>query len=888
MISQKNTQNYKAIQLADYQTPAYLVEKVDLLVQLHAEETRVISTVGYRRNPDRDKPEPLILAGEEQILLAVKLNGRLLSEQDYVLDAEGFSLAQVPDTFELEIESEINPAGNTALEGLYLSQGIYCTQCEPQGFRRITFYPDRPDVMAPFQVRIEADRVECPVLLSNGNLIEQGALAEGRHYAVWRDPFAKPSYLFALVAGQLVGLEDSFTTRSGREILLQIYVEARNRELCDHAMLSLKKAMKWDEEVYGLEYDLDRYMIVAVDDFNMGAMENKGLNVFNSKYVLARPELATDQDFLAIEGVIGHEYFHNYTGNRVTCRDWFQLSLKEGLTVFRDQEFSADLHSAAVKRIDDVRVLRQHQFPEDAGPMAHPVRPASYVEINNFYTTTVYNKGAELIRMQQTLLGPDLFNQAVRHYLRKHDGQAVTTDDFVAALEETSGRDLTQFRRWYAQAGTPRIQLETTYDAATQKFYLTCRQSCAPTPGQPQKDPFLIPLKVGLLGPDGQDLPLMLAGESQPAGTSRVLELTAAVQEFIFEQIVQPPVLSPLRGFSAPVILDYPQPDNELAQRMAGDSDPFNRWEAAQQLATRQLLAALDTPDQPPLSRQFVASWCAALADGDADQSLLAQLLTLPTEAYLGDQLDEMDPGLLHRVRMAARLQLAGAARKQLLARYQESRQVQAYGVDPVQVGRRSLKNFCLGLLMHAELPEALELCLQQYEFATNMTDRLAALTCLASSQAPQREALLEDFYQRWQNQMLVVDKWFTLQATAEREDSLHQVQLLTKHPAFTRENPNRARSLIGAFASGNPAGFHRADGGGYRFLTEQVALLDARNPQLAARMALPLSHWKKLEPQRRQQMRAELEGLQQRKLSRDLYEVVSKSLMPAQGQGGS
>lgn len=879
MNTQDISQQYNAIYLADYKTPAYLVEKVQLLVRLSPQATRVISTVRYIRNSDRAVAEPLVLAGENQRLLRVKLNGQPLTEQDYHLDQEGMRLAQVPQAFELEIESEINPAGNTALEGLYLSHGIYCTQCEPQGFRRITFYPDRPDVMAPFQVRIEADRLSCPVLLSNGNLIEEGNLEAGRHYAVWDDPFAKPSYLFALVAGELVWIEDSFTTRSGRDILLQIYVEAQNREFCEHAMLSLKKAMTWDEEVYGLEYDLDRYMIVAVDDFNMGAMENKGLNVFNSKYVLARPEVATDQDFLAIEAVIGHEYFHNYTGNRVTCRDWFQLSLKEGLTVFRDQEFSADLHSAAVKRIDDVRLLRQQQFPEDAGPMAHPVRPGSYVEINNFYTMTVYNKGAELIRMQQTLLGRDVFNRAVRHYLRKHDGQAVTTDDFVVALEETSGRDLTQFRRWYDQAGTPHVQLETTYDAETNRFHLRCRQSCAPTPGQAQKKPFFIPLTVGLLGPDGQDLPLMLAGESNASGSSRVLELKEAEQEFIFEQVPQPPVLSALRGFSAPVILDYPQPDNELAQRMACDNDPFNRWEAAQQLATRQLLAALDNPGHPPLHQLFVDSWCSALADGDADQSLLTQLLTLPAEAYLGEQLDVMDPGLLHQVRKAARLQLASAGRELLLKRYTEGPQLQTYQVDSEQVARRSLKNFCLGLLMHAELPEALELCLKQYEFATNMTDRLAALTCLASTSAPQRETLLEDFYHRWQNQMLVVDKWFTLQAMAEREDSLQQVRLLTAHPAFTLENPNRARSLISAFASGNPAGFHRADGEGYRFLVEQVVVLDQRNPQLAARMALPLSHWKKLEPQRRQQMQAELEGLQQRKLSRDLFEVVSKSL---------
>jgi len=874
-----NPQSLETIYLHDYQTPAYLVESVDLLFQLAPSATRVISQVRFCRNADRKAVEPLQLDGEQVKLLSLKLDGVVLDPADYRMTAEGLSIAEVPESFLLEVETEIDPASNTALEGLYLSSGNFCTQCEAQGFRKMTYYPDRPDVMAKFRVRVEAERSAYPVLLSNGNLIEAGGLSAGRHFAQWEDPFPKPCYLFALVAGNLACIEDRFTTRSGRDILLQIYVEQRNRELCGHAMLSLQKSMQWDEEVYGLEYDLDRYMIVAVDDFNMGAMENKGLNIFNSKYVLARPEVATDSDFLGVEAVIGHEYFHNYTGNRVTCRDWFQLSLKEGLTVFRDQEFSADLNSTAVKRIDDVRILRQSQFPEDAGPMAHPVRPASYVEINNFYTVTVYNKGAELIRMQQALLGREVFNRGVRHYLRKHDGQAVTTDDFVAALEECSGRDLSQFRRWYAQAGTPRVALETRYDAARKEYRIVCRQSCPATPDRSAKEPFQIPLAIGLLGAAGGDLPLKLAGEEVSEGTTLVLDLQQAEQEFVFEGVAEEPILSPLRGFSAPVILEYSQPDEELAFRMAHDSDAFNRWEAAQQLAQCELLAALDDSDASPLSDLFVKSWTQTLGDRQADGSLLTQLLTLPSEVYLGEQMSAIDPGRIHRVRKAARHQLATAGRKLLLERYRAGRDTQAYGLDSRQVGKRSLKNFCLSLLMLLEDAEVVELCLQQYEFAGNMTDRLVALTCLTSSALPQRQTILDDFYQRWQQQPLVVDKWFTLQATADRDTICTDVAALLEHPAFTFDNPNRVRSLIGAFAAGNPAGFHQADGAGYRFLTEQILLLNQRNPQVAARMALPLSRWKRFEPVRSTFMRQQLEELRQQELSRDLFEIISKSL---------
>jgi len=877
-----NQTSPQTIYLRDYCPPAYRVSSVELNIDLAGGETLVDARMEMARTPAVAESEPLVLYGRELVLERLLLNGQELPVEAYRIDEEQLVIDQLPAAFVLEVTTRIAPEQNTSLEGLYRSSGNYCTQCEAQGFRKITYYPDRPDVMALFRTRIVADKGECPVLLSNGNLLEQGDLDDGRHYAVWEDPFPKPSYLFALVAGDLVCIEDYYTTASGREVLLQIYVEKRNRDYCDHAMVSLQKSMRWDEETYGLEYDLDRYMIVAVDDFNMGAMENKGLNVFNSKYVLAHPETATDDDFMGVESVIGHEYFHNWTGNRVTCRDWFQLSLKEGLTVFRDQEFSSDLNSRAVKRIDDVRILRQSQFPEDAGPMAHPVRPASYVEINNFYTVTIYNKGAEVIRMLQTLLGRDTFIKGVQLYLKRHDGQAVTTDDFMQALADVSGRDLSQFQRWYEQAGTPRVKIVQEYDAAGQTLTLHLTQSCPVTPGQAQKQPFHIPVAIGLLDPQGRELPLTLAGEPVPGGCQRVLELTAEQQSFTFVDIDQPSVLSALRGFSAPVWLETDDDAQTLAFRLAHDSDAFNRWEAGQVLAGQELRRMLTDwahGADVRLSAPFVDAWTKALADRDADPSLLSQMLTLPGELYLAEQMDEIDPAAIRAVRNRARKELAQQNRELLLERYRQARSDQPYVLDSHQIGQRSLTGFCLHSLMLLNDPEIDEICLQQYRTADNMTDRLAAFAALVGGDYQDRDTVLDDFYQRWRAHPLVIDKWFSLQALAHRESVLHEVCELMRHPAFTLENPNRVRSLLGAFAAGNLAGFHSIAGGGYRLLADQILLLDAKNPQIAARLASPFLRWRRMEPQRRQLMKEQLERMQAEKLSRDLYEIVSKSL---------
>ncbi len=870
------------IYLKDYKTPAYLVEQVELRFDLLDSETQVFSTLQMTLNPDRRGVlEPLVLDGEQLQLLEVKLDGKILSANEYRQDEESLQIAKVPEKFILEIQTQIDPLNNTALEGLYLTSGNFCTQCEAEGFRRITYYPDRPDVLAKFKVRIEADK-KYSKLLSNGNLLEQGELQNGRHFVVWEDPFLKPSYLFALVAGDLVCLEDHFTTMSGRDVLLQIYVEKRNSDYCDHAMLSLKKAMQWDEETFGLEYDLDRFMIVAVDDFNMGAMENKGLNIFNSKYVLALPETATDSDYLGIESVIGHEYFHNWSGDRVTCRDWFQLSLKEGLTVFRDQQFSAAMNSAAVKRIDDVRVLRQFQFPEDAGPMAHPVRPAAYQEINNFYTTTIYNKGAEVIRMMQTLLGEEKFIAGVKLYLRRHDGQAVTCDDFVTAMEDAGRVDLTTFKRWYAQAGTPQVLVKQNYDHAQQTLTLTLTQSCPATPGQEEKQPFHIPIAFGLLDGDGNDIPLQLASESQPGETTRVLELTETEQHFSFIGIAQPPIISPLRGFSAPVSLQHDFTAEELAFRMAYDSDSFNRWEAGQTLALRELLRMYRAHEQRKpfaLQPEFIVAWQQALSDQQADQSLLVQLLTLPSEQYLAEQLETFDPQVIRDVRDQAIFQLAQENQVLLLQRYHDCRGYEGgYSLSPQSVGRRSLGNFSLSLLQRLATQETTELTLKQYRKATNMTDRLAAFSVLVDSPVEDRLAVIEDFYQQWKAYPLLLDKWFSVRALSHRAETFADVEALLQHADFSLSNPNRVRALLGAFYQ-NLAVFHRPDGAGYQLLVDQILLLDQRNPQVAARMAAPLIRWKRLEGKRRELMEQQLRRLQKSDLSSDLYEIVDKSL---------
>jgi aminopeptidase N len=866
--------------LADYAPPPFLVERVHLFFDLGEDHTGVRSSLEVRRNPHARRETDLRLDGQGLPLLGARLDGEALDDARVALGEEQLTVRDVPDRFRLELETRIEPQNNTALEGLYRSAGTFCTQCEAQGFRRITWFPDRPDVMSVFTTTITADRDRYPVLLSNGDPVERGELEGTRHFVTWRDPFPKPSYLFALVAGDLARVEDTFTTRSGRRVALHIHVEHHNRDRCDHAMASLKKAMRWDEDTYGLEYDLDTYMIVAVDDFNMGAMENKGLNVFNSKYVLARPDTATDQDFAGIEGVIAHEYFHNWTGNRVTCRDWFQLSLKEGLTVFRDQEFSGDVGSRAVKRIQDVRLLRTHQFAEDAGPMAHPVRPDSYIEISNFYTVTVYNKGAEVIRMMQTILGDDGFRRGMRLYFERHDGQAVTTEDFVRAMEDANGADLGQFRRWYTQAGTPVVSVRARHDAPGRRYDLELEQRCPATPGQPEKEPFHIPLRIALLDGQGNELRVAPEGASLDGDVLHLTEPRARVR---FEGVDQPPHLSVGRGFSAPVTLEVDRGDDELAFLMAHDGDAFSRWDAAQDFALRVLLGLvppLAEGREPPLPERFVEACSRVLDDRDSDRALLAETLTLPSEGYVADQMEQVDVDAIHAARRLVRRTLASRLREAFERVMQENRSNEPYRFAPDAVGRRALCNLCLGYLMELDDPKVHGRCATQLEHADNMTDQLAALGMLANCEGAEREDALALFEQRWRDDPLVLDKWFTAQATSRLPDTLTRVQALLAHPRFDVRNPNRVRSLIGAFCQANPVRFHAADGSGYRFAADQVLAIDPANPQVAARLLGAFSRWRRFDPARQALMREALERvLAAPGLSRDCYEVASKTL---------
>jgi aminopeptidase N len=873
-----------AVYLKDYIPPAYRIDAIDLHVDLGEEVTRVRSRLNVAANHDRTGGvRPLVLDGQDMRLISVAIDGRPLGPDDYVVEPEKLSIADPPEVFTLEVVTELKPQENTSLEGLYKSSANFCTQCEAEGFRKITYFIDRPDVMARYRTTIEADALKYPVLLSNGNRIEHGMLNGGRHYVVWEDPFPKPCYLFALVAGILVHVEDRFVTRSGREVTLQIYVEPGNQDKCDHAMRALKMAMAWDEEVYGLEYDLDIFMIVAVGDFNMGAMENKGLNIFNTKYILAKPETATDQDFLGVEAVVAHEYFHNWTGNRVTCRDWFQLSLKEGLTVFRDQEFSSDMHSRPVKRITDVQRLRSVQFAEDAGPMAHPVRPDSYIEINNFYTTTVYEKGAEVVRMIHTLLGKDGFRKGMDLYFARHDGQAVTCDDFVKAMEDATGKDLTQFRRWYSQAGTPELSVTGTYDAVDHSYRMTVRQSCPPTPGQFLKEPFHIPLALGLLDPDGRDIPLRLKGEPAAVGTTRVLDIREPEQMFEFVDVRHPPVPSLLRGFSAPVKLKTPGTDADLMFLMAHDSDPFNRWEAGQTLATRLMLDLVeDRQAGKPLELMpgFIEAFARVLGNPTLDPAFAAQALSLPTEGYLAQQMEVIDVDGLHEVRRFVRRTLAEKLRGEFLAVYRGCDTNEPFSIDAAAIGRRSLKNLCLGYLMSLEDRDALERCLGQFHGAQAMTDVIAALALLADTDQPERGPALARFYERWKHDALVVDKWFSIQATSQRADTLTEVKALLNHPAFQIRNPNKVYALIGGFAGGNIVRFHDRSGAGYEFLADQVLRLDALNPQVASRMVKLFARWRKYDAERQNLMRAQIERIVATPgLSRDVFEIASKSL---------
>jgi len=874
------------VRRADYRVPEFLVDAVALTFELDEGATVVRSRLAVRRNPaSPERNAPLKLDGEALELRRLSLDEAPLGANRYRVADGKLVIADVPDAFVLDLETRIAPKDNTELSGLYVSNGGFFTQCEAEGFRRITFFPDRPDVMARYSTTIIADKARCPVLLSNGNPVARGDFDDGRHWAKWDDPHPKPCYLFALVAGDLIAVRDRFTTRSGRNVDLAIWVRRGDEDKCAHAMRCLKAAMRWDEDVFSLEYDLDVFNIAAVSDFNMGAMENKGLNVFNTKYVLAKPETATDADYQGIETVISHEYFHNWTGNRVTCRDWFQLALKEGLTVFRDQEFSSDQGSRAVKRIADVRRLRAAQFPEDAGPLAHPVRPDSYIKIDNFYTATVYQKGAEVMRMIRTLLGAANFRKGMDLYFARHDNHAATIEDFAQAMQDASGVDLSQFSRWYWQAGTPQIAVDDEYDPALRRYTLAVRQSTPATPSQPDKLPFLIPLAIGLLAEDGTELATRLEGEREAMNGTRVLVLGEAEQRFVFEGVPSRPTPSLPRGFSSPVKLAG-MPRERLRFLAAHDTDPFVRWDAAQQYATAVLLdlvSARRGGEALSLDAGLIEALAATLAGAAADPAFAAEALTLPGESWLADQMQEVDVEGIHQVREFARAETGrrlGGALDAAYARFSESGE---YRIDGASVGRRALKNACLAYLIAPGDDAPIALAKAQFDAGRNMTDVLAALAVLASVDRPARQSALDSFYDAWRGDNLVLDKWFAIQATSSLPDTIERVQELARHRDFDLGNPNRMRALVASFAMGNPARFHDASGQGYRFLADTIIAVDATNGQVAARLVPALGTWRRYDPARQALMTAELERiLGTPGLSRNSFEMASKSLARA------
>ncbi|MDZ7893120.1 MAG: aminopeptidase N [Rhodoferax sp.] len=885
------------IHRGDYTAPAFWIDTVDLSFDLDPSKTRVLNKMTLRRNPDV-QAQPLRLDGEELNLARVLVNGQGTS---FKMDGNQLVLENLPEgtePFALEIFTTCVPVKNTKLMGLYVSNDSFFTQCEAEGFRRITYFLDRPDVMAMYTVTLRADKAKFPVLLSNGNLVDSGDIEDGRHFAKWFDPHKKPSYLFALVAGQLVAREQRITSRAGKDHLLQVFVRPGDLDKTEHAMNSLMASVAWDEARFGLPLDLERFMIVATSDFNMGAMENKGLNIFNTKYVLANQATATDVDYANIESVVGHEYFHNWTGNRITCRDWFQLSLKEGLTVFRDQEFSQDLcaepSARAVKRIEDVRVLRTAQFPEDAGPMAHPVRPDSYLEINNFYTVTIYEKGAELVRMMQTLTSRAGFAKGMTLYFERFDGQAVTCDDFAQAIADANPGSalaalLPQFKRWYSQAGTPRVAARGEYDAAAQTYTLHFSQSCAATPGQPVKEPFVIPVSLGLIGgASGAALPLSVDG--QAVGGSHLLVLTEAHQSITFQNVAEAPVPSVLRGFSAPVVLDFDYSDAQLLALLANDTDAFNRWEAGQRLALRSAINSIATPADStganPLNDAYIAAMRAVLRHPTLDAAFKELVLTLPSETYIAEQLDVVDPQRIHAVREAMRLQLATALHADWEWAFAVHENNGGYRPDPVSSGRRALAGMALNFLCLAATQNGDSVwpgkTLQRFKDAGNMTDRFNALQALVNSGHALAGQALARFHALFKDEALVLDKWFALQAgTSDRGGQvLPAVRQLMAHPDFNLKNPNRARSVIFSFCSANPGGFHRADAAGYVFWADRVIELDAINPQVAARLARALDRWKKLaEPYRSAAREALARVAAKTDLSNDVREVVDRAL---------
>jgi aminopeptidase N len=878
------TEQALPVRLEDYRPPDWLVETVDLDVSLDPSATRVRAKLKLKPNPKAAAPAPVVLDGDGLTLVGLKLDGQDLAGESYVATPDSLTIAQPPQrSFVLEIETQVDPSANTQLMGLYRSNGTYCTQCEAEGFRRITYFPDRPDVMAVYTTRIEAEKSPTPLLLGNGNLIASGDITgTDRHFAVWHDPFPKPSYLFALVGGKLGVIEDSFTTMSGRNVALKIYVEPGKEARAGYAMDALKRAMRWDEETFGREYDLDIFMIVAVSDFNMGAMENKGLNVFNDKLVLASPQTATDADYASIEAVIAHEYFHNWTGDRITCRDWFQLCLKEGLTVFRDREFTADQRSRLVKRINDVRFLRAQQFVEDAGPLAHPVRPSVYREINNFYTTTVYEKGAEVVRMLKVLLGAAGFRKGMDLYFSRHDGEAATVEQFVQCFADANAADLTQFMRWYSQAGTPEVAVTVTYDAKAKTYSLEIAQVIPPTPGQPTKEPMVIPLAIGLVGSDGRDLPLKRRGGQ--GVIDGVITLTKPVETFVFTEIPARPVPSLNRGFSAPIKLAASLSADDLRFLAAHDPDPFNRWQAVQSLATTLLLDNVTALRQGKPARAddgIITALTAIMQDLTLDPAFIAHTLAMPSEADIArDLARDVDPDAIFAARVALRRTIGEGLHSALQGTYQQMIDNAPYRPDAASVGRRALKNVCLDLLAATAAVSAIERASRQYHTADNMTDQMAALSTLSYLNVPERQAALDDFYRRFSADPLVIDKWLALQATIPESGTLDRVRDLTRHPAFSLANPNRVRALIGSFAQGNHTQFNRPDGEGYVFVADTVLALQAKNPQVAARLMTAFRSWRALETGRRGKAEAALRHVAgSAGLSRDVKDIVDRSL---------
>jgi aminopeptidase N len=876
------------IHLSDYEVPRFLIDKTVLCIDVREDDVNVLATLSMRRNPDSSySGKALDLSGQELLLQSISIDGHQLSVDEYTITDENLTIHQVPDQFELISDVVIRPKENTSLEGLYKSRTMYCTQCESAGFRRITYYLDRPDVMSEFTTTIIANKAACPVLLSNGNLMGSGDMEDDRHWTTWHDPFRKPAYLFAMVAGDLSVVDDSFTTCSGRNVDIRLYVEPKDIEKCDHAIQSLKHAMTWDEEVYGREYDLDLYMIVAVDDFNMGAMENKGLNIFNTSCVLAHPETTTDAGFQRVEGVVAHEYFHNWSGNRVTCRDWFQLSLKEGFTVFRDAEFSADMGSRTVKRVEDVNLLRTVQFAEDAGPTAHPVQPSSYMEISNFYTVTIYEKGAEVVRMIHTLLGAELFRQGSDLYFSRHDGQAVTIENFVAAMAEVSGRDFSQFMNWYRQSGTPTLSVRSEYDQQAQQYALHFKQHSLSTnngeiEGKPQMiKPYHIPVKLGLVGEQGS-LPLSVNGE-----ISQVLEITEPEQTVVFNDIGERPVPSLLQGFSAPVRLDYSYSLQELGAIMSRDSDGFNRWNASQQLAIQlmQPLMADFRSGQPlTLDSHLKNAFAKVLSEPADDRAMQALVLTLPSEPLMAELSDKIDVEAIHVVRQFLCRELGTTLAEQWQTIYQQNQSTGGYIHNAVEVAQRSLKNLALRYLANGGVEASLQMLQSQLTESDNMTDRLSALTTLVNDSRPEAAEIanssLQQFFQDWHHEPLVLNQWFQIQSACSLPGGLQRVEALMSHPAFDIQNPNKVRSVIGVFCNSNPVNFHCESGAGYEFLADQVLILDKLNPQIAARLLTPLTRWRRFSEIPQKMMKTQLTRIiSASKLSRDTYEIASKSL---------